>query len=72
MKLIVNIGPDWLGVKYSSKKAAKAALSRLLKSKRPVRKDNLVYKYKGRPYCAAEIEEADVLTLNEFHRAVSV
>jgi hypothetical protein len=74
-KLYILIGPDTLGVKYKSKTAARRALKRLVDSKRlkgPQKDANLVYRFKGRPYCAAEIKSAEILTEQEHFRAYVV
>jgi hypothetical protein len=70
MKYLLQIGNDTLAVNYKSKKSVRDAVKR--SSKKPMteytkgRRNHLGYKFKGRRYCLAELEDIHVLTLNEY------
>ena len=71
-KYLINIGPDTRRVQYKSKKAAYEALARAKNRKKPRiicghrRKDSCDYVFRGRKYNWIELDEAVVLTLEEF------
>lgn len=74
-KYLINIGPDTLRVQYKSKKAAYEALARAKHRKKPrviaghIRKDSCDYVFRGRKYNWIELDEAVVMTLDEFWEA---
>lgn len=75
-KYLIHIGPDTVAVKAKSKKHVRRRLAYSLANGKKTRNkrfvgESLDYIFKGRVYMKSELQEACILSLNEYWKAMS-